>query len=417
VAILALTIGQVQALTIEVPNGEFNVYKPGTNYTVPATFDPDAGNSYAPFTNGPNDVTMANGTVLYDDGTSGTTFDMPGWTRVFDTDHGENATRPVNVHMEDDNNTYVRAFGAWSGGETSRIQSVEPVGIIEAGINYTLSAKVSGGGDTRVLRLIVDGQEVLPSSSVDPPDSDLGDWQVISRTYEAADIADYIGQSMTIELGTDDPLAQPFAAFDDVSLSYVPAPPEPSVSLIEDFDSLAVGSSMHDVEGWEGWFGDADAGGQVTDAVAYSGTNSLEIVGNRDDLVPNWPQQTTGKWTLTVMQYCPSDKQTAGVVYFGPLTVYDGATQSVGWISEFLANFETGKAYCTGDDTIQVDLVYDDWTELRLEVDLDAQVADFYYDNVFLATQPAPSIAGVDIWPSGEIVGIYYDDFSFVPAQ
>jgi hypothetical protein len=117
------------------------------------------------------------------------------------------------------------------------------------------------------------------------------------------------------------------------------------------------------------------------------------------------------------MQYCPSDKQTAGVVYFGPLTVYDGATQSVGWISEFLANFETGKAYCTGDDTIQVDLVYDDWTELRLEVDLDAQEADFYYDNVFLATQPAPSIAGVDIWPSGEIVAIYYDDFRFEAVE
>jgi len=217
VVMFALAVGQVQAEPIEVPNGEFAIYKPGTNYTVTATFS--SGGDYAPFTNGPNDVTMGSGTVLYDDGTSGTTFDMPGWTRVFDTDHGANATRPANVHILD-GNTYVRAFGAWSGGETSRIQSVEPVGIIGAGTNYTLSAKVSGGGDTRVLRLIVDGQEVPPSSSVDPPDSELGDWQVISRTYEPADITAYIGQPMTIELGTDEPLDQPFAAFDDVSLSY-----------------------------------------------------------------------------------------------------------------------------------------------------------------------------------------------------
>ena len=186
---------------------------------------------------------------------------------------------------------------------------------------------------------------------------------------------------------------------------------------LSDFDSLAVGTNMQDVDGWEGWYGDPNWAAQVTDVVAYSGTNSLEIVGTRDDLVPNWPQQTTGKWTLSVMQYCPSDKQTTGVVYFGPLTEYDGAAETVGWISEFLANFETGKAYCTGDDTIQVDLVYDDWAELRLEVDLDAQEADFYYDNIFLSTQPAPSIAGVYIYPTDDIVAIYYDDFRFEAVE
>ena len=117
------------------------------------------------------------------------------------------------------------------------------------------------------------------------------------------------------------------------------------------------------------------------------------------------------------MQYCPSDKQTTGLVYFGILTEYDGASETFDWIGEFIANFETGKAYYNWDETIQVDLVYDDWTELRLEVDLDAQEADFYYDDVFLATQPAPSIAGVDIWPTGEIVAIYYDDFRFEAAD
>ena len=120
---------------------------------------------------------------------------------------------------------------------------------------------------------------------------------------------------------------------------------------------------------------------------------------------------------LSVMQYCPSNTQTTGLVYFGPLTEYDSAAQTIGWIGEFMANFGTGKAYCNQDQAIQVDLVYDDWVELRLEVDLDAQEADFYYNNVFLSTQPAPSIAGVDIWPEPDIVGVYFDDFRFEPAE
>ena len=214
-----------------VPNGEFNIYKPGTNYTVAGTFDPDAGSTYAPFNPGPDNVSMASGKCVFEDGSEGTTFDMPGWTRVFDpTPEYPNATRPVNVHILN-GNTYIRAFGEWSGGETSRIKSSEPFGVIKGGKNYTLSAKVSAGGDTRVLRLIVDGEEVPPTSSVDPADSDLGDWQVISRTYYSEpNLISLVGRPMTIELGTDNPLAQPFAAFDDVRIDFENANPnDPNV--------------------------------------------------------------------------------------------------------------------------------------------------------------------------------------------
>jgi len=207
-----------------------------------------------------------------------------------------------------------------------------------------------------------------------------------------------------------------FVFIDDIELRG--APPEiEDISLIENFDALEAGSNMHDVDGWEGWYGDAQAGARVTNSVAYSGTNALEIVGGRDDLVPNWPQQTSGQWTLKVMQYCPSSAAAAGKMYFGALSRYDSAAQQVGWVGSLIADFATGKAYCEEDQAIQVDLVYDAWVELRVEIDLYSQVAQFYYNNVHLATRSAESIAGVDVWPEAAITGVYFDDFSFTPAQ
>jgi len=246
----------------------------------------------------------------------------------------------------------------------------------------------------------------------------------VEYTYNPADAA-LVGQPLEIRLlnlalDKDNPPADEVVGveFDNVSLSYVPTPPAP-ILLIEDFDSLAVGTNMHDVDGWEGWFGDRNAGARVTDAVAYSGTNSLEIVGNRDDLVRNWPKLTTGRWVLSVMQYCPSDKQTTGIVYFGILTEYDGVAGTKAWIGELRANFAAGKAYYSWNSTIQVDLVYDEWVELRLEVDLDAQVADFYYNNVFLATaaSPVPSLVGVNIFPEPSIEAVYFDDLRIEAEQ
>jgi len=43
------------------------------------------------------------------------------------------------------------------------------------------------------------GVALIPSSSVTPVAP--GDWEVISRTYNAADIVAYVGQPMTIVVG------------------------------------------------------------------------------------------------------------------------------------------------------------------------------------------------------------------------
>jgi len=412
----------VYPIAIPVPNGNFEeIYKPGSD-----TITADLGEGWTQGV-GPN-TPMDDGIATYSDGTTGNRVDIPGWvgadaqgwidnggTYGRDTTTGNRQGSVARQIVTPDGLCYYLSNGGdWGNPAGGLIVSDAPVATVENGLTYVLSMLATGpdGPATPVvLELLADGVALTPSSSVDPQLS--GDWKEFSRTYDAASLAGHIGESLTIRLGVGRGASGGQTCFDAVSLSYV----EPIVSLVENFDSLAVGSQMQGVNGWEGWFGDAKTSAKVTNAFAHSGTNSLEIVGNRDDLVPHWPQQTTGQWTLKVMQYCPSGKQTTGLVYFGPLTVYDAATQTVGWIGEFIADFQTGKAYCNQDKTIQVDLVYNAWVELRLEVDLDSQVAHLYYNNVYLATRPAPSVAGVDIWPDENIKGVYFDDFSFAPAQ
>ncbi len=147
--------------------------------------------------------------------------------------------------------------------------------------------------------------------------------------------------------------------------------------------------------------------GRVTDAVAYSGTNSLEIVGNRDDVVPNWPVVDSGAYVLTVMQYVPAT--TGGAVWFwayGPGTI--------------VINCDTGKVYVNDLDSatrVEADLLRDQWVELKIAMYLDINTCDFYYGDVLLGTRECTDSSGVDIWPSDEIVAIYYDDFRFEAAD
>ena len=180
-------------------------------------------------------------------------------------------------------------------------------------------------------------------------------------------------------------------------------------SLVQNFDDLAVGSSLHDVDGWEGWFGDPNVGGLVTDAVAYSGTNSLEIAGDRDDLVPNWRIQTDGKWTLTVMQYVPT--ASVGTMDFGVMSAYNPGDE---WLGSIITNCDTSEVSL--DELEPVVLIRDQWTELKIVMDFPNDLCEFYYNGLLLGETACPSSRAVDIWPAGNAGTIvYYDDFKLEP--
>ena len=201
-----------------VPNGDFQMYKPGTSYSVTATFG--VGNNS--FARGVGDgIELAGGTVSYSDGSAdGATgdgiadIDMPGWAPEQSGNdlfgNGLGGSNGMNL------------FAAWGGD--GRIKSAASLGRIQAGSVYTISVMV-GGPDSGPIQgplafhLAADGVQLSPSEFVDPTLPNGGAFQEISRTYDAGSIAGHIGAEMTIVLGVEDANDFPNrVVFDDVSL-------------------------------------------------------------------------------------------------------------------------------------------------------------------------------------------------------
>jgi len=224
VAILVLAVGQVQAVEVTVPNGTFHMYKPGTNYTVIA---PYPGDGYCNGGFGEN-IPWLNATITYGDGTSGTTVDIPGWITPLESQGSPTQTAQLFSigYDETDGSSCLNCFGAWSGQNGNLAESAESLGNLAGGGNYTLSAMLIGNPDPVTFELRAGGVALIPSSSVTPVTP--SDWEVISRTYQAGDLAAYVGQPMTIVVGTSRPgegepeLTGTRGRFDNISLSYEP---------------------------------------------------------------------------------------------------------------------------------------------------------------------------------------------------
>ena len=200
-----------------------------------------------------------------------------------------------------------------------------------------------------------------------------------------------------------------------VGVALVASPIATAQILNENFDSLAVGTNMQSVAGWEGWYGDESVAGHVTDEQAHSGNNSLRFT-RPVDASPFWTSPTSGNWVLSTMQYVPS-AASGGDAYYGVLHSYEeGTAGSAGWITEVISDFATGDVRISGGDTARVPLVRDAWVEIRTELNFDSSVATFYYNDELLGTRSATSLAGFDLWANSDDV-MYFDDFWLGTAE
>ena len=182
-------------------------------------------------------------------------------------------------------------------------------------------------------------------------------------------------------------------------------------AFMDDFESYAPGTDLQNVGGWKGWDGSAGASAPVSDAFAYSGSNSVEIIASAD-LVHEF-DVAGGKWVFSAMSYIPSG--TSGTSYFIVLNSYDdGANQD--WSVQTLLNLADGTLnsyYVAGSD---IPIIYDEWVEMKLIIDLDLNTVDEYYGGTLFASHTwdddggaVGTIGAVDLY-GNNASSVYYDD-------
>jgi len=206
------------ALPGSVPNGDFeSIFKPGS-YSI--TADLNEG-----WTQGVGaDAIMDSGTALYSDGTSGNIVDIPGWIGAegwegsYDRDTAfPNRQGSVQASGVDGSYAFLANGGAWGNANGGLIVSADSLGDVEQG-TYTLTMVANGGATPVVLELLAGGVVVTPSSLVDP--TLTADYQEFSRTYDAASLAGFLGEPLTIRLGVGRNAEGDQTRFDNVDLLF-----------------------------------------------------------------------------------------------------------------------------------------------------------------------------------------------------
>jgi hypothetical protein len=163
-----------------------------------------------------------------------------------------------------------------------------------------------------------------------------------------------------------------------------------SAALAQDwsdtFESYSVGQQMHNVGGWTGWDDDPNVVGSITNQSAHGGTKSMRIENADDAIHPFNPPYSSGTGVLRHWVRHPIAEflNDSYVIY---QSVYNHAGP-YDWVVEVQFDFDgnggQGPATVVDDfrtETQRVDMVFDTWVEVRVEVNFAADTCVTYYNN------------------------------------
>ncbi len=191
----------------------------------------------------------------------------------------------------------------------------------------------------------------------------------------------------------------------------------------ENFDSYSSGAQMHGVNGWHGWEQDAAAGALVSNAQAHTAPNSVAVAADTD-LVHQFSGMTSGKWVYSAWQFIPASF--SGESYFIALNTYDDSIGDYNWSMQVA--FDSASNTVNNEDGASggsAPLVKGQWVQLRLELDLDADIGTFFYNGTQLYSgtwsgqfdggngNPLAAFGAIDLFANGASP-IYYDDIRIV---
>lgn len=193
-----------------------------------------------------------------------------------------------------------------------------------------------------------------------------------------------------------------------------------SANFVENFDSYATGSNLHGQGGWKGWDNAPAFGANSTDLLARSTSNSVDIAGS-SDLVHEFSGYTSGIWRVSAWQYIPSSF--SGSAFFILLNTYTDSGP-YNWSTQVRFDKDSGMVVPdSGAGTLP--LIYNQWVELAVVIDLDSDTQSFYYGGAKLYDSSwtdglsgggALNIAAIDLY-ANDASSVYYDDISILPLR
>lgn len=187
----------------------------------------------------------------------------------------------------------------------------------------------------------------------------------------------------------------------------------------ENFDSYAAGSQMAGQGGWKGWDGAAAAGAPVSNLLAYSGANSVEIIAS-SDLVHEF-EFAGGTLELTAMQYLPGNA--TGSTYFILLNRYKDSVGPNAWSVQLKCDMDAGQIISENGGGVTLQMVKDQWVQLKFAIDLNNNSVSEYYNGALLSTHAwydtndgnaGGYLQAVDLYGNGAS-SVYYDNLNIVP--
>ncbi len=186
-------------------------------------------------------------------------------------------------------------------------------------------------------------------------------------------------------------------------------------------DTYEPGLELHGQREWSGWNDDPELTAFVTDVQVHGGAHAVEIAGD-SDIVREFTGAESGQWTLSAWQYVPA--ATVGSSYFIVLNSYDPSeSEPNNWSTQVVMDADNGLVVSEWEEAV-LPLITNQWVEVRVEIDLDADLQTVYYDGNVLTVKSwtegvsgggALNIAAVDLYASGS-TAVYYDDLLLVSA-
>ena len=197
----------------------------------------------------------------------------------------------------------------------------------------------------------------------------------------------------------------------------------------DNFDSYSNGQGVVGMNGWESWCGTGE-NANASNVFSNSPPNSLHT-DSFDDIVQDTDENalTSGQWVLEFNHYV--DGAATGVTFIIGLNSYCNTTNN--WSLQLAFDADQNIVEAQGPfggmgGNEQTALIRDQWVPVRVEIDLDNDLQDIYYNNQLLVDdrswsngvsnngQGIVAISCFDFFSNGSIEGSFFDDVVFGPA-